>query len=87
MYWWGTWLSKNDNKIVVRPRSNFFKFLNVKNTILVPSGSQAMLLALLSLDLKLKAYGDKEIPEEVDLEDLNIKTKDKANFFNLGPKK
>lgn len=34
-------------------------------------------LNLLSLDLKLKAYGDKEIPEEVDLEDLNIKTKDR----------
>ena len=34
-------------------------------------------LNLLSLDLKLKAYGDKEIPEEVDLEILNIKTKDR----------
>ncbi len=34
-------------------------------------------LNLLSLDLKLKAYGDKEIPEEVDLEVLNIKTKDR----------
>jgi len=34
-------------------------------------------LKLLSLDLKLKAYGDKEIPEEVDLEVLSVKTKDR----------
>ena len=34
-------------------------------------------LNLLSLDLKLKAYGDKEIPEEIDLEILDIKTKDR----------
>ena len=38
------------------------KFLNVKNTILVPSGSQAMLLALLSLDLK---PGDEVITQNV----------------------
>ena len=34
-------------------------------------------LNLLTLDLKLKAYGDKEIPEEVDLEVLSVKTKDR----------
>jgi len=34
-------------------------------------------LNLLSLDLKLKAYGDKETPEEVDLEFLDLKTKDR----------
>jgi len=34
-------------------------------------------LNLLSLDLKLKAYGDKEIPEEIDLEVLSVKTKDR----------
>ena len=34
-------------------------------------------LNLLTLDLKLKAYGDKEIPEEVDLEVLSVKTKNR----------
>ena len=59
------------------------KFLDVDieiqkvNPRLVKESLDENNLNLLSLDLKLKAYGDKEIPEEADLETLNTKTKDR----------
>jgi len=59
------------------------KFLDIDREIqkvnprLVKESLDENNLNLLSLDLKLKAYGDKEIPEEVDLEILNIKTKER----------
>ena len=29
--WWGTWLSNNNNKLVVRPKTDYFEHLQVKN--------------------------------------------------------
>ena len=29
--WWGAWLSNSDNKLVIRPKADYFEYLQVKN--------------------------------------------------------
>ena len=29
--WWGTWLSNGNNKLVVKPKADYFEHLQVKN--------------------------------------------------------
>ena len=69
--------NKNRDELIGKKFTDIDSEIEKVNPRLLKESLNENNLNLLSLDLKLKAYGDKESPEEVDLEILGHKTKER----------